>query len=398
MPGNRQKLSQIYRPVGPKYLFTATPTGFAAASFGGSANFAQQIDLSLPLRGLRLVFKGRLVVGTAAFTTTYPESFLNLISEIKLYGTNSRQKGNVTLYDTDLATLWGIQNLMDPNYAASFDISTGGGAATEVAVPTLPWPTWLTLNTGTYDWRIIVDLPFHPFNAPATARPQFLMRQEEWGSSPTLLLNFGTQAGNATGALGVAAATTTCTYSGYGSGSGTPTVDVYGLPMIMGLDLKDTFIPGFMTRISQPVNTILQAAGALQTQILVLQKQPTSRIFLKLGTSLVPNGNPAFATLSDSILTTAGVTLGANRFVRNNVDIFAHKEDSVELYGHPPIQGYTMFDFIGSGNPDGAYPGDQVGDGTVFQINGSVPGTANGYGVIIQEQILYRAEGPLYSF
>jgi len=398
MPGQRQKLSQIYRPVGPKYLFTATPTGFAAASFGGSANFAQQVDLSLPLRGLRLVFKGRLVVGTANFTTTYPESFLNLLSEIKLYGTNSRQKGNVTLYDIDLATLWMIQHIVDPNYAASFDISTGGAAATEVAIPTTPMPTFLTLNTGTYDWRIIVDLPFHPFNSPEHARPQFLMRQEEWGSSVTLLLNFGTQAGNATGALGVAAATTTCAYSAYGSGAGTPTVDVYGLPMIMGLDLKDTFAPGFMTRISQPINTVLQNAGGLQTQLLVLQKQPTSRVFIKTGTSTVPNGNPAFATLSDGIITTAGLTLGGNRFVRNNVDQFAHKMEAIELYGHPPIQGYFAFDFIGSGNPDSAYPGDQVGDGTTFQINGTVPGTANAYGIVVQEQILYRAEGPLYSF
>src|SRR5271168_2222578 len=98
MPGpTRTQYSQIYRPVGPKFLFTATPTGFSATSFGGSANFAQQIDLSLPLRGLRLVFKGRLVVGTANFTTTFPELFLNLISDVKLFGTNSRQKGNVTL-------------------------------------------------------------------------------------------------------------------------------------------------------------------------------------------------------------------------------------------------------------------------------------------------------------
>lgn len=398
MPLSRKQIGQIFRPVGPKAVsLGVTGTGFAAASLGGSALLAQQLDLSLPIRGLRLVVKGRLVVGTAAFTTTFPESFLGTISNIQVFGTNSRQRGNATLYNIDLATLWMIQHHFDFR-EAQFDISTGGGAATEVAVPDTPMPTFLTLNTGTYDYRIVVDLPFYPFASGGGVIPQFLMRQEEWGSSPTIQITWGTQAGNATGCLGVAAATTTCTWSAYGSGAGQPSVDIYSLPMVMGLDLKDGVVPGFLTRIQQQLTSVLQSAGGASTRLLLLQKQPTTRVFAKFGTSTIPNGNPAFATLSDTNVTTLGITLGGNRNVRNNVDIFAHKQELVERYPHGPIQGYNCLDFVSSGSPDSAYPGDQVGDGTTFELDGTVAGVANGFGIVIQEQMLYAGEGPLYSF
>lgn len=397
---NRRQLSQIYRPIGPKAVQVGiTPSGASAASLGGTVQLTQTFDLSLPIRGLRFTIKGRLVVGTAVFATPYPEGFLSVLSNITFQGTNARQKGNVNLYNIDSATLWVMQHHFDFRMA-QFDISTGGGAITEQAIPDTPMPAGYnpTGATGTYDFRIVVDMPFYPFGAPQGVRPQFLVRNEEWKDSLQLTVLFATQAGaGATGFLGVSGGTTTVTWSSYGSGSGLPTIDVYSLPMIMGLDLKDQLVPGFMTRIAQPINTPLQSAGS-QIVLLNLQKQPTTRVFFKSGTSTVPNGNPAFATLSDVNVTALGILLGGNRNVRNLVDIFAHKEELVELYPHGPIAGYNAFDFIGSGNPDSAYPGDQIGDGTTFQIVGNVAGVANGYGLIVQEQALYGAEGSLYSF
>jgi hypothetical protein len=397
---NRRQLSQIYRPIGPKQVQVGiSPSGGAAASLGGSVQLTQTFDLSLPLRGLRFTIKGRLVVGVAAFTTPYPEGFLAIISNILFQGTNARQKGNVNLYNIDSATLWMIQHHFDFR-AAQYDISTGGGAITEQAVPDTPIPAAYnpTNATGTFDFRIIVDLPFYPFEAPPGVRPQFLVRNEEWKDSLQLTLTFATQAGGgATGFLGVSAGGTTVVWSGYGSGAGLPTIDVYSLPMIMGLDLKDHVVPGFLTRVQVPINTPLQSAGA-QVVLLNLQKQPTTRVFAKFGTSVVPNGNPSFATLSDVNATALGLLLGGNRNVRNLVDIFAHKQELVEIYPHGPIQGYNCFDFIGGGNPDSSYPGDQIGDGTTFQLTANVVGVANGYGIIVQEQALYVAEGALYSF
>ena len=397
---NRRQLSQIYRPVGPKQVQVGvTPNGATATSLGGSIQLTQTFDLSLPLRGLRMTVKGRLVVGTAAFTTPYPEGFLSILSNITFQGTNARQKGNVNLYNVDSATLWIIQHHFDFR-TGQFDISTGGGAITEQAIPDTPIPAGYnpTGATGTFDFRIIFDMPFYPFCAPQGARPQFLVRNEEWKDSLQLTITFATQAGaGATGFLGVSAATSTTTWSSYGSGSGLPTVDIFSLPTIMGLDIKDQVIPGFITRVATPINTPLQSAGS-QVVLINLQKQPTTRVFFKTGTSVVPNGNPAFATLSDVNATALGILLGGNRNVRNLVDIFAHKQELVELYPHGPIQGYNAFDFIGSGNPDSAYPGDQIGDGTTFQLVANVTGLANGYGLVVQEQALYSAEGALYSF
>lgn len=399
MPLNRRQIAQIYRPLSAKQVSLGlTPQGGSAAALGGTVNLSQFLDLSLPLRGLRLILKGRLVIGTAGFTTPYPEGFLGILSNMLLQGTNSRQKGNVTLYNIDSATLWQIQQHFDFR-EAQYDINSGTGI-TEQAVSDTPTPAgYNPVGTiGTYDFRIVVDVPFHTFAAPAGTRPQFLMRNEEWKDSVQLLLQFATQAGaGATGFLGVSAGGTTCVWSGYGSGGGLPTVDVYSLPVIMGLDLKDHVVPGFITRIAQTINTPLQTAGNNVT-LLNMQKQPTSRVYAKFGTSLVPNGNPAFATLSDVNVTALGVLLGGNRNVRNLVDIFAHKQEMVELYPHGPIQGYNCFEFLASQNPDSAYPGDQVGDGTTFQLQANVAGVANGFGLIIQEQILYSAEGALYSF
>src|SRR5271163_391252 len=117
----RKSLSEVYRPTGPKLI-----TSNIAWSSGGSASILQQVDLSLPIRGIRLVFTGRLVIGTAAFTSVNPEGFLNLISNVTIQGTNSRQKGNLTLWNIDLATAFGIQHL----YAyrnGLFTINSGAG-------------------------------------------------------------------------------------------------------------------------------------------------------------------------------------------------------------------------------------------------------------------------------
>lgn len=394
MPLTRAQVSQIYRPIGPKPVQTGlSPVGFNANTFGGQLQLAQFLDLTYPILGLRFVFKGRLVVAGANFTTAFPESFLNLISNITLQGTNKRAGGNVVLWNIDGATLYNLQSLFDVR-ACQFDIN-----GTEVAPPNTPTPAYSTLAIGTYDFRIAMDLPFYTFNAPDGFRPAFQMRKDEWGSSPQLSVTFGTQAGNATGALGVAAAATTCTYSAFQSGAGTPTLDIYSLPLLMGLDLAPSVTPGFLTRVSTPINTVLQSAGGAGTKILDLQKQATTRVFFKVGTSTVPNGNPAFATVTDTNVSALGIKLGGTQIVRNEVDVFAHKQDLLMNYDmFAPIQGYNCLDFIQSGDPGSAYPGDQVQDGSTFQLTGTIAGVANGYGIVIQEQALYSPEGPLYSF
>src|SRR5262252_3513693 len=283
---NRQHLSEIYRPAGPKQIVQGL-----AWSQGGTQTLTGQVDLSLPIRGLRMKFQGRLVVGTAGFTTANPEGFLNLIPSIIVQGTNSRQQGNLTLWNCDLASLFVISNLFAFRGPAFYSINSGSGEV-EQAVPTMPIPTaWAPITaTGTYDFRIVVDIPFHPFQSNAFGKepltiPQFLVRNEEWKDSLQVVLGYGAQAGGgATGVLGVSAAGTTITYTSYGSGSGAPTIDLESLPVMMGTGLKDAILPGVISRVSTPVTSTMQSAGT-GIPLLNMQKQPTPRIMFKQGTS-----------------------------------------------------------------------------------------------------------------
>ena len=383
---NRRQLAQLYRPLGPKTVATAVPW-----TSGGVYNApAKSFDLSMPIRGIRIVFKGRVVTGVANFTSVNPEGLLNLITNIHMEGQNKRVGGNAILLDLDLPSLFVVQHIFAYR-PAYFDIN---GA--QVGIPSTPFPTgYFSVNTGTYDFKIIMDIPFAPFDAKPGVVPGFLVRAEEWGDSLQFHMNFGAQAGaGATGVLGVSAGTTTVTFSANGSGAGTPTIDIYSLPMAMGLDLKDTVIPGFITRAQTPINNVLQQAGNNVT-LANLNQQKTNRVYLKTGTSTVP---PAFATLSDSNVTALGISLGGNRNVRNKLDVFAHKQTQQYHYQRDVTQGYVVMDFTQSGNPDAAYPADNIGSGSNFQLVADVAGVANGYGIILQEQIIYGADGALYQF
>lgn len=415
MPLNRQHLADIYRPAGPKIIQSSLPILTAASSGGGSIAVTQAIDLSLPIRGLRIVFKGRVVVGTAAFTSVNPEGLLNLLSSIVIQGTNARQQGNLTLWNIDLATAWVMQRILGPTGAAFFFTSVGGAALTQVATPTTPFPSgavasnpYFQGSVATTDFIIGVDFPFHPHQSNSYGRepltvPQYLIRNEEWKDSLQVLITGATQAGNSTGALGVAAATTTLTYSAFGSGSGTPTVDLYSLPVLMGLNLKDQILPGVISRVSTPVTTATQSAGS-NVALLNMQKQPTPRVFFKFGTGTVL---PAFATLIDTVSggpqatgpNAIGVLLGGNRNVRNKLDIISHKMQFPDIYLREPVQGYSIFDFMEQGNPDAAYPGQDIGDGATFQLTGDILGTtSNGLALVVQEQILHQPSGALMDF
>lgn len=392
---SKANLKDLYRPVGPK----AIQTGLQWSS-GGSQLIAQSVDLSLPIRGIRIVFKGRLVIGTAAFTSFNPEGLLNLISNITIAGTNARQQGNITLWSIDLATLFSLCHLFAYRGAAYFSVNSGTGE-TISPIPTTPFPAtgYGSGAAGTYDFRIVIDLPFHPFSFNGAGKqpfaiPGFLVRNEEWKDSVQIQLTYGAQAGaGATGVLGTSAATTTVTFSSYGSGAGNPTIDLYSLPVMSGTDLKDATIPGVLSRTSTPITGVLQAAGN-SVPLLNLQKQPTPRIMAKFGVGTV---SPAFTALSDTNVTTLGVLLGGNRNVRNKVDIFAHKLQHLDVYGRDPIQGYNLMDFIDQGNFDSSFPGQDIGDGATYQLVGDVTGVANGLGIIVQEQLLHLPAGPLYQ-
>jgi hypothetical protein len=107
---------------------------------------------------------------------------------------------------------------------------------------------------------------------------------------------------------------------------------------------------------------------------------------------------PAFSSLTDTNVTALGVQLGQNRNIRNLLDLFQHKMQQADVYSRDLIQGYTMFDFMDQGNPDSAYPGQDIGDGATLQTTANVTGVANALALIVQEQVLQQPGGNLMQF
>jgi len=404
MAFSRQDFADVYRPddAKPVILGISVPL-----STGGQYPVSQIIDLSLPIRAIRLHLYFRCVIGTAGFSSVTPEGFLNAISNVVFQGTNARQQGNVTLWNSDLATMWMIESLFAYRGAAYYSINSGTGE-TIVASPSTPIPAAYNPvgATGTYDVRIILDIPVHPHGANALGRepliiPQYLVRNEEWKDSLQILFTFAAQAGaGAVGFLGLSAGTTTVTFTSYGSGSGTPTLDIYSLPVRSGNKLKDGFLPGVISRVNQPVTSALLTSAGTNVVLFNMQKQPTPRVYIKQGVQNTAAATvPAYSALADTNITTLGVLLGANRNVRNNVSIWPNnKLRFSDDYMRDPIQGYLIFDFMNNGNPDSAFPAQNVGDGATYQLVATVAGVTNGAANIVQEQVLQQPTGQNVEF
>jgi len=391
-----KQVANLYRPQGPKALLLGT----AWSSNGKMLVSGPQIDLSTGLEGFRIVFKIRDVIGVANMTTPSPFGYFNLIKRIFITGKNSRANGNVTLWDIDAATLAAIQSAHKKKpYIYSGVTSTGGPAGAGVFTESIsdamstPITGLFTGATGTYDILWSLDLPAYPFHCSDYLKPGYVLRSNEWGDSLQIRIEFGGVTSGSDGALGTDAGTTTHTFTARGSASGSGTVDIYGLPVLSGTAADNANVPGYLSRVATPVTTTLQSAGGLNTKLVTLEKQNTTKIFTLIGTSTT---NPTFLTTSDTNLTTLGMLVGGNRIVRENDDIFAHKQDQVRHYGTQPIQGLTMFDFAPAGNPMSNFSASEAGAGTTLELRGTVAGVANAQGIFVQETEQFAPAG-LYA-
>ena len=392
----RKQIANIYRPQSGKVI--AQSLAITPATANVQVLAGNQIDLSVPIKGFRLVLKLRDVIAGASMTTANPLGYLNLLKRVYIYGRNSRAAGNMTLWDLDLASIAMYYSAFKAKAFQYNGVSSVGAASagTELTFgqPGTPVTGFLNGTTGTYDIRIVIDLPSYPFEVVPAARIGYVIRSQEWADTLQMRFEVAQITNGATHALGTDAGATTHTFTSFGSGSGTPTLDVYGLPSIMGVDLDAQHLPGVLSRISLPLTTVLQTAGGINTRLATLEKQHTTKLVTVVGTSTV---TPALASLSDTNLTTMGMVIGANRVIRENDDIFQHKHQVVDNYGVEPIQGVIPFDFMESGNPDSHYDAGDAGEGTTLEVRGTVTGVANGYGTLIQEIERFSPSGQLYT-
>lgn len=389
----RKFVADIFRPAAATVIQTGVPlltgnTNIAAKT----ADVNGQVDLSLPLRGLRFVFKLRVAVGTANYTNENPESLLNLVSKIRVIG---NYKGNSkTIVDADLANLFGFANMFTTKLGS---VIVNG---TEFPRPGIPYEA-TNFFAGTtlgspYDTIIMFDLLFGPYNASKRSQAGFLMRKEDW-TNVNIHLESPAVVDNSQNPLGLSAATTVTTISAFGGAGGSMTCDIYGLPVRMGA-AASTIAPGVLTRSATPLTQAILQAAMSNTLLATLDKQATTRVFVKVGTGAAASGNLVYTTLSDAVLTQLGLLVGSNVNVRQKIDVEAVRAEIENEFEVGGIQGMFLFDFIQHyGNQDQAYPADGLSDNQPFRLVGDGPGTANAQGHFIQEEIVVHPQGALFG-
>ena len=412
---NRLQQARIYTERGRKPLILGTPfipsVAAAANTSGTPINIAAgAIDLSTPLLGFMFILKGRVTVGTAAITALTPESFLNLLQRIDIFGQHKILQSDTHPFVMDGAMWAGILT-QHKRRGFRMTVAKGAGALTLDPVPGTPYGGPFAAGaaggvgfdgtTTSFDFVIELPIYFYPLSVGNSFKPGFMFRSEEWGDSLQITVTPGGQANASAsaGSLGTSGGTTTVAFTGFQSGAGNPTLDIYGIPVIQGATtgLPAKTVPGLIVRTVTPRTTQVQVSGTDQ-QVAQLQKRKTSRVYFKAGLSTV---SPTYTALSDTVVSKLGLQVGSDKFPRNKVDWFNWKSASSEVEDYvptDPVTGYATMDFLTHRSPFGAYAGDNIDAGSTFFVIADTNGAANQILTVVQEQVIREPEGDLYNF
>jgi hypothetical protein len=372
----RQVASLLGRNQGPEFYWQQ------AWSALGQGVIPKAINLNRPMERIHVVAKGRIVIATANMTSTAPEGLMQFfLQNLKLTGTHS-QYGAQTPINLTGADLFAWPKLFRTRGCSLY---INGTLVDPISIPAgLPAATFG--NTGTYDIEIHYNIPLVPV-FPAAAKLNaipFLYMQQYWGN--TLQLQYALGDTTVLGAAGSATFTTTA----FGSGSGSPQLYFFTNYEILG-SLADSISSAVVVRTSQQIQGgILTANAATPQRLVILQKYKTTAIVIKTGTALANTsaGTSAFATLSDTILEQTQI-VADNKPVRNNFLNAAQKEYSAYAFDARYPQGYLVFPFTDSMNPQTAYPANKLSGGSMFEVDSQVVGAAGtNTGEIIQEYYL----------
>lgn len=350
----------------------------------------RNINLTRPLESLKLVWKGRVVIGVANFTAVGPEAPQTIIQRIRLTGTH-RTYNQLAPIDISGATAFAWARIYQQR-GSSLLI---GGAAAQTREPELSMPIGLAGatfgNTGTYDLEIHYHIPLGPMLAPHGRIPTipFMYFPQDWADTLQLQLFFGDQT-----SFGTPGGTTTTTFSAFGSGAGSPTVTILANYCILG-PLANSVQGAVVVRNETVIAGGPVAAVANAQRLTLLQKQKTTNILVKSGTLFTGQsaGVSTFATLTDAMLERTIVSLD-NKPVRNNQMNAAFKEYSGMMFNTILPQGYLLIPFIESQNPLTYYRGDQVPGGSTFELDSDcLTANANQAIAIVQEQVFGTPRG-----
>jgi hypothetical protein len=368
--------TQLGRTQGPELFDTFQPAGFLDAPATYQSRF---LNLDRPLEALYLELAGRMTVTVAAFTAVAPESFANLLQNVRLNGQHIRH-GSQTLVDMSGATAYVLPYLVGD--VAGSEILTG---VTRAAAPGRPYAPVFVGDVATHDFRVIWRIPMAPMMgfSPTIKRQEssFWLQEKEWQGTLQLRCTFGdaTALGDPTGA--------TTAFTAFGSATGEPVFRVYPSYGILGT-FRDKMNPGIVLRTEQSLNQFTTA----QTQAILtlLQKRLTTGVIVKSGTAqaVVSAGVNAFATLSDVQLDRTQIQID-NKPIRRNDNNLVEKAYYEGRFGAVQPEGYLYLPFIDSQNVETAFRSDAVAGGPEFRlVSDIIAAAATNRQAVLQEQII----------
>lgn len=363
------------RYQGPEQFYSTTTSMAAVATIRPN----NPIPLARALESIKVIWRGRLVIGTAGYTTGVPEAPQSLIERIVVRGNHSK---------------WGNQILMDISGATAFaglrcyqprgNIALNG--TTLIGDLGSPMPT-TGINAGalgTYDLELHYELPAAPWGAwNARMAAPWLWREENFGNSLQIELTVGDRT-----SLGTPAGTTVTTWTAFGSATGSPSVEIYGNYAMMG-PMQGVGQNGIVLR-SEIVASPSLTSAASGTQLgAQLRKVVTTNLLLKSGIMLtgVSSGVNVFASLSDVQLGRTRI-MAAQKPIKDLRTNYSTKAYYATKFGVYAPQGYLPISWIEGGSIWAALRAQDMPEGAAFNIETDVlTGDANNRQQWVQEMI-----------
>jgi hypothetical protein len=355
---NRTIRRTLGRFSGPEFFIQQ------AFAINTSPVLVRPVPVGVAVFGLKFVWRGRIVIGTANVSPICAEAPQTIINRLMITGASARF-GQQTLWDISGSTLFAWARLFQ---VRGNSLYIGSGAAytrqADLSVP-LQQAGATFGNTGTYDLEIHYDLPFVPMLGSVARIPQlnYSLRPEDWPNGISVQVFFGD--GNSFGTVG----TSTFTFTAWGSGAGTPTLLVYTNTVNLN-DLRGSLPSAICVRSEQQG---IQSVAAVANNVLLLSpaRQRITNIVIKQGTSLAGSQANCFGTLGDLALGLVQLKYNGT-LPRNFQDWWALKEYYGLMLETILPGGYGMLSFVESSNLDAALDATSLPTGADFSLVASV--------------------------
>lgn len=365
------------RYQGPEQFFTKTVTMSAVETVRPS----NPVPIARAIESFHFIWRGRLVIGTADYTTGVPEAPQTLIERIVIRGNHSRW-GNQVFTDISGATAFASLKCYGPKGNVALNGTT---LIAELGSP-LPSTGINAGAQGTYDLEIHYEVPAGPWGAwNARMVAPYLWREENYGNSIQIEVTVGDRT-----SLGTPAGGSTTTWTAFGSATGSPSIEMYANYSMLGpLQGFGGDANGIVMRseiVAAPSLTAATSGTQLGAQ---LRKSVTTNLLIKSGVILTgtTSGVNVFASLSDTQLARTRI-MAAQQPIKDLRTNYATKAYYAQKFQSYAPQGYLPISWIEGGSIFAALRAQDMKDGSQFNIETDlVSANANNRQQWVQEMI-----------